>query len=64
MDIGASKNVGISRNLESRMSSKTDVDHANTEPKGNVAQTNRSFLKWQEYYYNNNATYNNISYKT
>ena len=37
--------------------------------KGNVARTNRSFLKWQEYstmqhYNNNTATYNNISYKT
>ena len=36
--------------------------------KGNVALTNRSFLKWQEYstrqHYNNTATYNNISYKT
>ena len=42
---------------------KTVVNHATSEQKGNVAQTNRSFLKWQEYstmrhYKNNTATYN------
>ena len=37
--------------------------------KGNLAQTNKSSLKWQEYsttkhYSNNTALYNNMIYKT
>ena len=69
-DIEASKYVKMSSNFKNQISSQNCCQSRKLwVKKENLAQINRSFLKWSEILdypilQNNTATYNSISYKT